>query len=99
MAEFDEPVYERDYAREIINAAAEVMIGEHWLDCVIIDISSSGAKLQVGREVDWGKSVLIQLGEFGQFSATVVWCRDGDIGVKFNHDPLEMTSMLIRLTS
>lgn len=99
MAEFDEPVYERDYPREIINADAEVMIDEQWLDCVIVDISPSGAKLQVSREVDWGKSVFIQLGEFGQFSATVVWCRGGEIGVKFDHDPLAMTSVMIGLTS
>lgn len=99
MAEFDEIKYERDYSRETINAKMEIMIDEQWHDCVIINISPSGAKLYVGMKVNRGKDALIQIGEFGQFNATVAWCHDDEIGVKFNHDPLEMTRVLIGLAS
>lgn len=97
MAEFDEVGYERDYPRETISAEAEILIDEQWRDCVISNISPSGAKLYVGMEVSRGKAVGIRIGEFGQFDATVAWCRGDEIGVKFAHDPLEMTSVLIGL--
>lgn len=99
MAGFDETDYERDYPREIISTKAAVMIDGQWRDCVISNISPSGAKLYVGMNVNRGADVLIQLGEFGQFNATVAWWYGDEIGVKFNHDPLEMNKVLIALDS
>lgn len=99
MSDFDEIKYERDYPRETLRTKAEIMIDEQWHDCVIINISPSGAKLNIGLEVSRGKDVLIKIGELGQFNATVAWFHDDEIGVKFDHDPSEMTRVLIELES
>lgn len=99
MSDFDEIEYERDYPRETLRTKAEIMIDEQWHDCVIINISPSGAKLNIGLEVSRGKDVLIKIGELGQFNATVAWFHDDEIGVKFDHDPSEMTRVLIELES
>lgn len=99
MSDFDETEYERDYPRETLRTRAEIMIDEQWHDCVIINISASGAKLNIGLEVSRGKAALIKIGEFGPFNATVAWCRGDEIGVKFDHDPSEMTKVLIELES
>lgn len=99
MSEFDDIEYDRDYPRESIRVKSKIMIDEQWHDCVIVNISPSGAKLNIGLEVSRGKDVLIQVGELGQFNATVAWCRDDEIGVKFDHDPSEMTRVLIKLES
>jgi len=99
MADFDEVEYERDYPREIIAIKTEIMLDEQWFDCVIANISPSGAKLYVGRNVSRGKDVIIKIGEFGEFDATVAWCHADEIGVKFDHDPLDMTNVLIGLAS
>lgn len=99
MSDFDEIEYERDYPRETLRTKAKIMIDEQWRDCVIINISPSGAKLNIGLNVSRGKTALIQIGEFGPFSATVAWCHDDEIGVKFDHDPSEMTRVLIELES
>ena len=99
MAEFDEVEYQRDYPRETICSKVEIMIDGHWHDCVISNISPSGAKMYIGRKVNRGAGAIIKLGEFGQFNATVAWCYGDEIGVKFDHDPTEMTRVLIGLAS
>ena len=99
MTEFDGVEYDRDYPRETRRTKAEIMIDEQWNDCVIVNISPSGAKLNIGLEVSRGKDVLIQIGEYGPFNATVAWCHGDEIGVKFDHDPSEMTRVLIGLES
>lgn len=99
MAGFDETAYERDYPRESLCAKTQIMLDELWQECLIVNISPSGAKLYVGRQISRGTGVIIKIGEFGQFSATVAWCHGDEIGVKFDHDPLEMTHVLIGMSS
>jgi hypothetical protein len=82
MAEFDDAGYGRIYPRENLRTEAEIMIDEQWHDCVIVNMSPSGARLNVGLEVSRGKDVLIKIDAFGRFNATVAWCRDNEIGVK-----------------
>jgi PilZ domain len=99
MSEFDEIEYDRDYPRESIRVKSKIMIDEQWHDCAIVNISPTGAKLHIERDLSRGMAVFIKIGEFGQFSATVAWCQGDEIGVKFDHDPLEMTRVLIELAS
>jgi hypothetical protein len=99
MSEFDDTEYDRDYPREAILVESKIMIDEQWHDCVIVNISPSGAKVNIALEVSRGKDVLILIGKSGQFNATVAWCRDDQIGVKFDHDPAEMTRVLMELES
>jgi hypothetical protein len=99
MAEFDDAGYGRNYPRENLRTEAEIMIDEQWHDCVIVNMSPSGARLNIGLEVSRGKDVIIKIGAYGHFNATVAWCRDNEIGVKFDHDASEMTRVLIELES
>ena len=99
MAEFDEVGYERDFPREKLRAKAEIMVDEESYHCVVDDISASGARLKIELEVGRGKDVLVSMCAFGPFNATVAWCNGGAIGVKFDHDPEEMTKVLIVLES
>ncbi|MEO8331813.1 MAG: PilZ domain-containing protein [Gallionella sp.] len=99
MAGFDDAEYERDFPRETVRTKAEIMIDEKWHDCVITNISSSGARLYVRLDVSRGRDVRIQIDRFGQFNATVAWCYGDEIGVTFDHDPAEMTNVLIGLSS
>jgi hypothetical protein len=99
MAEFDDAGYGRNYPRENLRTEAEIMIDEQWHDCVIVNMSPSGARLNIVLEVSRGKDVIIKIGAYGRFNATVAWCRDNEIGVKFDHDASEMTRVLIELES
>ena len=99
MAGFDDGDYERDYPRENLRTKAEIRVDEHWHDCTISNISASGARLNVVLSAGRGKDVVIKIGEFGEFNATVAWCSGKEIGVKFDHDPLEMNQVMIGLAS
>jgi hypothetical protein len=98
MAEFDETEYERDYPREILGAEVKILIDEYWHDCVLINISASGAKIYVGKKIARGMPVSIKIGS-GDLNATVAWCRGDEAGVKFDHDPSEVTRLILELES
>lgn len=100
MSDFDDDTaYERDHPRGIFCTKMEIRIDELWCDCVLINISASGAKLYVGKSVNRGKEVVIKFGELGEFNATVAWSHGDEAGVKFDHDPDQMNSLILQLES
>ena len=99
MAESDELENKRDYPRETVRAKARLLVDEQWHDCLITNISSVGARLYLRMSVDTGKSVRIQIGEFGQYDATVIWCFGDETGLKFEHDPEQMSNLMMALAS
>jgi len=97
MDDFNEEEYERDFPREILHTRAEVMIDEHWHVCGVEDISASGAKLNIELDVSRGMDIFVNIGALGPFNATVAWCSGGAMGIKFAHDPEEMSNVLLEL--
>ncbi len=53
------------------------------VDCRIINISTTGAKLRAAVELRDGEHVTLAIRSLGEFHCTVVWVRDGHIGVQF----------------
>ena len=99
MPESDEMENKRKDTRESILSKAKIMVDGDWHNCRILNISTGGAKLQIDRHIDRGIEVLLRIGQFGQFSATVAWQQSGEIGVKFTHDALEMAGVIMGLAS
>ena len=99
MLEPDSTEYKRKDTRESILTQARIMADGGWHNCRILNISTGGAKLQIALRIDLGAPVSLQIGEFGQFSATVAWQQDTEIGVKFTHDALEMAAVVMGLAS
>lgn len=97
MSGFDDIEQDRVYPRETLHTSAEIMVDEQWHDCSLVNISPTGARLHISLQVERGKDAVIKLGEYGKFKATVAWCHDGEVGVKFDHDPAEMTRVLIEM--
>lgn len=97
MSDSDDMERNRNYPREVISIKTEIMIDGIWHDCELDDISPAGAMLRIERAISLGMVVILKFGEFGPFNATVVRCDGYEVGVKFNHDPLEMTPVLIKL--
>lgn len=89
----------RKNTREKILTKAEILAEGDWYDCRLLDISAGGAKLQLDRHIDRGLAVILQIGKFGQFNATIAWQQSGELGVKFNHDALEMAGVIMGLAS
>lgn len=99
MLETDGMEYKRKDTRESIPAKAKLMADGDWHTCRILNISTGGAKLQIDRRIGHGTPVSLEIGEFGQFSATVAWQQGSEVGVKFTHDALEMAAVIMGLAS
>jgi hypothetical protein len=99
MAEADKNVDHRDYPREIVSAPTEILIEDQWHQCLIVNISASGAKLYIGWKLTRNMPVSLKIGEFGLFKASVVWFQGDEVGVKFDLVPLEMERLLPGLAS
>ena len=85
--------------REKIITQAIILIDKDKYDCRILNISVGGAKLQIDRHFDSGLAVILQIGKFGQFNATIAWQQSGELGIKFSHDALEMAAVIMGLAS
>ena len=89
----------RNHSREPVRAKARLLVDDQWHDCVITNSSAAGVRLYLRRSVATGKAVRIQIAEYGQYDATVVWCDGDETGLKLEHDPAEIASMLTALAS
>jgi len=87
----------RNHPREPARAKARLMVDDHWHDCLITNSSFLGVRLYLRKNVPPGKAVRIEIAEFGQFDATVVWCEGDETGLQFEHDPAEIANMLTAL--
>jgi len=97
MSGFDDIEQDRVYPRETLHISAKIMVDAQWHDCALVNISPTGARLRVSLQAERGEDAVIKLGDYGKFNATVAWCHDGEVGVKFDHDPAEMTRVLIEM--
>lgn len=97
MADLGEGNYKRDHPREAVRTKAKVMADGKWHDCVITNISPTGARLYLRLVMLPEKEVRVQIDEFGQFNATIIWCDGGETGVRFEHHPSEMANVLLAL--
>jgi hypothetical protein len=75
------------------------MVDDQWHDGVITNISSAGGRLYLRMSVATGKAVRIQIAEYGQYDATVVWCDGDETGLKLEHDPAEIAGIMSALVS
>lgn len=99
MLDSGEIEYKRKDTRETILSKAKILVDGDWHDCRILNISTGGAKLQIGHHISHGIAVALQIGDFGQFGATVAWQQSGEVGVKFTHDAIEIAGVIMGLAS
>jgi hypothetical protein len=92
-------VDKRSNPREPARAKVRVLVDEQWHDGVITNISAAGVRLYLRLNVETGKVVHLEIAEFGQYNAMVVWCVGDETGLVFDHDPAEITNLLVALVS
>jgi hypothetical protein len=85
------------YERKTVRMVARILDGGQWYDCQIMNISVGGAKVRFDRRFGQGASVRLEIGSLGQYGATVAWQSSEELGVRFNHDPLEMADVVMGL--
>jgi hypothetical protein len=61
--------------------------GEYAVDCVIKDISVSGARVLVERAIDADKGFVLDIDGVGFIGSKIVWQADDHAGIEFLNDP------------
>lgn len=89
----------RNHPREPARVKARVSVDGQWHEGVITNSSAAGVRLYLRLNVTTGKAVRIEIAEFGQYDATVVWCEGDETGLKLEHDPAEIAGLLKSLAS
>jgi len=84
----------RNYPREAVRTKSRLEVDGQWHDCVITNISAVGARLYLRMSVGLDKKVRIQIDELGPYDATVMWCEGDETGLRFEHDPDEIASLM-----
>jgi hypothetical protein len=84
----------RRYERVTVLWQASLQIGDRVIDCVIVNISASGAMVQLGEQVACRGTVALSNPKIGTFSAETVWHEDKRVGLNFNEDVEEVAEVL-----
>ena len=84
----------RNFPREAVRTKSRLLVDEQWHDCVVTNISAVGVRLYLRRSVELDKAVRLQIDELGPYDATVVWCEGDETGLRFDHDPGEIASLM-----
>lgn len=74
-----------------LGVPASLVLTHETRDCLIDDISLTGARLRVARPLAKGQAVVLSFHELRLF-ATAMWSRDGECGLRFDQ-PLALEDM------
>ncbi len=55
--------------------------------CEVANVSTAGALLKIGRDVEMDQEVMLNITEFGLFAGEVAWCNNPFYGIKIMAGP------------
>ncbi|MBV9521151.1 MAG: PilZ domain-containing protein [Alphaproteobacteria bacterium] len=64
------------------------------VDCVIKDISASGARLKMERRITEQKNLVLDIDGVGLFPSRIAWQREDEAGIQFLSDPSTVASWI-----
>jgi hypothetical protein len=89
-------VERRQHKRATVKWSARVQTAEGYYDCMVRNLSCSGAKLAIIAAVAPEQVIRLVIDRGGTLRATVVWTRYGAIGVRFLEPPDLIASAIRR---
>lgn len=90
----EEAAAHRRTVRKRVLWAARIEVSGRPYDCVVIDLSLGGAKLDLQAPVAQGDMVTLVLERFGSFRAEVAWREEGACGLRFVEDPQRIADLI-----
>lgn len=88
----------RHYPRIETHIAARLAVGDCWSDCMILDLSAGGARLQTDAELAEGATVILTSEEIGILAATVRRRSPDSVSLAFGLSGESKRALLDRLT-
>ena len=80
----------RNHPRFTVVWTGRIVATSRVLDCVILNISASGAKLRVFESMELPQRFTLIVDRFGDFPAELVWRDRRSAGVRFVGDPSQI---------
>jgi len=84
----------RRYERVTVLWQAKLGLADRALDCIIVNISASGALVQLSEQVTCSGTVSLSNPRIGTFSAEPVWQDGQRVGLNFNENVEEVAEVL-----
>ena len=82
-----DPAAMRRYRRKPVIWAASLEASNGVFDCIILDLSSGGAKLKLSQVVPLNQPAVLSVGRFGTFPCRIVRSEVGEAGIQFSEPP------------
>ena len=77
----------RRATRKQVSWPAKLEVNDGWLDCQVMDLSPTGAKVRISGPLTGTNLVRISVDQLGVFDGTVVWQTKNYIGIQFSRLP------------
>ena len=88
------PADRRGHRRRAVLLQGRLFRGPQRFDCLVSDLSATGAKLKVTGPVEAEHIATLEIGRCGMVPGTVVW-RDGDrLGFRFFEPPQRVAELI-----
>lgn len=84
----------RRYRRKPVIWAAKLAASSGVVDCIILDLSSGGAKLKVSSIMPLNEAAVLVFGKFGTFPCRIVRSSAGEVGIEFTDPPKAIADRL-----
>ena len=84
----------RRYRRKPVIWAAKLEVSSGVADCIILDLSSGGAKLKVSTIIPLNEPAVLVFGKFGTFPCRIVRSSVGEAGIEFTDPPKAIVERL-----
>src|SRR5258708_11057523 len=68
--------------------------GADAVDCVIRDISASGARVIIERRITQEQNFILDIDGVGLFPSKIIWQREDQAGIRFLDDPSTVKSWI-----
>ena len=84
----------RRYERTTVLWQATLHLPDRSVECLIVNISASGAMVQLSEQMVCGDTVILRNPRIGSFSAETVWHNGKQVGLNFKEDVEEVARKL-----
>ncbi|NQV99625.1 MAG: PilZ domain-containing protein [Rhodospirillales bacterium] len=89
----------REHERKGVLFSTEIVFGDKTISCEVTDVSNGGIRARAAWALPRGERVRLKMDKLGDFSAIVVWVRDGELGLKFDDDPERVANMMMMIAT
>jgi hypothetical protein len=84
----------RQHERSTLLYSCSLYDGENTVDCVIKDISASGARLMVEKRLAAQQEFILDIDGVGLFPSRIVWQSGDHAGIRFLNDTSQVKSWI-----